>query len=668
MTEGVPDGAADIPEITLADLPDMGREGLLAPSGTEPAVHDGTGRVDLAFTVHATPDATSGAAVPPTQRGVRVPPGVTVFDSASWNGIAIDSTCGGHGTCHKCKVRVDGEVPITRHDARTFSADQLTEGWRLACLVQATRDLKVEVPPLTTRPKAATVGVGRQVILRPALQKRYVELAEATLADQRTDLVRLTDAIDDLELTADLHVLRRLATVLREADFKVTAVIVDEALIDVEPGDTTDARFAIAFDLGTTTVVATLLDVGTGTPLAVTSMLNKQQPFGGDVITRISATMMDKDTLGRLQEAAGATLAELAAQVCREAGVEPAQVYEVAIAGNATMTALALGIDPEPLGVAPFVMSSAQPPSVLAADVGLTLHPRARAFFFPALGAYVGGDIVAGMLATGMDRDKRTRLFIDVGTNCEIVLSDGDTILSTAAPAGPAFEGGAIRCGMRAADGAIEVIRLDGTATGEEPPVTLGVIGDVEPRGLCGSGLVDAVAELVRVGLLDSSGRLIPDEDATTTAPALADRMAKIGEERVFILHRPTPETEPAECVYLSQRDVRELQFAKAAISTGWTLLLEQLELEHRDIQQVLLAGSFGSYLSPASAVRIGLVPQLPVLRIVAAGNVAGEGAKMALLSVRERAGATTLLEEVAYVELSDRPDFNDKFVEQLSF
>ena len=653
------------PDFSLADV---AREGLIERPGVEAPTHDGTGRVDLSFTVHG--KAEDGAALPPTQRGVRVPPGVTVFDAASWNGIAIDSTCGGHGTCHKCRVQVtsDVEVPVTRHDTRTFTPAQLADGWRLGCLVHATRDLAVEVPPLTTRPKAATVGIGRQVILRPALQKRYVELAEATLSDQRTDLVRLTDAIDDLELTADLHVLRRLSTVLREADFKVTAVVLDEALIDVEPGDTTAARYAIAFDLGTTTVVGTLLDVGTGTPMAVASMLNAQQPFGGDVITRISATMMDKDTLGRLQQAAGTTLSDLARQVCREAGVDPEQVYEVAVAGNATMTALALGIDPEPLGVAPFVMSAAQPPSVLASDIGLALHPRARAFFFPALGAYVGGDIVAGMLATGMDRDKRTRLFIDVGTNCEIVLSDGETILSTAAPAGPAFEGGAIRCGMRAADGAIEVIKVDPHAQGEDPAVTLGVIGDVEPRGLCGSGLVDAVAELVRVGLLDGTGRLVSDEAAKEVAPALADRLARIGEERVFILHRPAPDAEPNECVYLSQRDVRELQFAKAAISTGWSLLLEQLGLEHRDVQQVLLAGSFGSYLSPASAVRIGLVPQLPVLRIVAAGNVAGEGAKMALLSVRERAGALALLEEVTYVELSDRPDFNDAFVEQLSF
>jgi uncharacterized 2Fe-2S/4Fe-4S cluster protein (DUF4445 family) len=267
-----------------------------------------------------------------------------------------------------------------------------------------------------------------------------------------------------------------------------------------------------------------------------------------------------------------------------------------------------------------------------------------------------------------MDRDKRTRLFIDVGTNCEIVLSDGDTILSTAAPAGPAFEGGAIRCGMRAADGAIEVIKLTADPEDDAEAVELGVIGDVVPKGLCGSGLVDAVAELVKVGLLDSSGRFVPEDVAKELAPGLADRLTMIGQERVFVLYRPTVDTDPAECVVLSQRDVRELQFAKAAISTGWTLLLEELGLEHRDVQQVLLAGSFGSYLSAASAVRIGLVPQLPVLRIVAAGNVAGEGAKMALLSIRERAGAQALLEEVTYVELSDRPEFNDRFVEQLAF
>jgi len=635
---------------------DLHREGLLprpAPTSSSTA-HDGTGRVHLTLTV-----------AEGEPREVRVPPGVSVFDAASWNGVAIDSTCGGHGTCRKCKVQVDPAVgavpPITSHDRRTFSDDELAVGWRLACLVRATGDLRVGVPPLTTRPKAATVGVGRQVILRPAVQKRYVELAEPTLADQTTDLARLTGAITDLELTCDLAVLRALPGVLRSADFKVTAVVAGEQLIDVEPGDTSAVRHGLAFDLGTTTVVATLLDLETGTPVAVASSLNRQQPFGGDVITRISATMMDESALGRLRVAAQETLAALALEVCAEGSVDPSSVYEVALAGNATMTALVLGIDPEPLGVAPFVMSSADFPAVSAADLGLPVHPRAPAYVFPSLGAYVGGDIVAGMLASGMDRDKRVRLFVDVGTNCEIVLSDGRRIVSSAAPAGPAFEGGAIRCGMRAADGAIETVRLDPGGA-----VELGVIGDAEPRGLCGSGLVDVVAELVRVGLLDSSGRFIPDESAASDIPGLADRLTRIGEERVFVLDGDP--ADPASCVVLSQRDVRELQFAKAAISTGWSLLLDELDLEPGDVQQVLLAGSFGSYLSPAAAIRIGLVPRLPVLRIVSAGNVAGEGAKMALLSVQERHGAAALLEEVTYVELSDRADFNDRFVDQLAF
>jgi uncharacterized 2Fe-2S/4Fe-4S cluster protein (DUF4445 family) len=635
---------------------DLRREGLISPAGRpERASARRTGRVQLTFS--------------PLGRDVRVPTGVSVFDAASWNGIAIDSTCGGHGTCKKCKIQILGSgsatVPVHRLDVRSFTPDQLGAGWRLACLAQATTDLKIEVPPLTTRPKAATLGVGRQVILRPALQKRYVELAEPTLADQRTDLQRLYDAIDDLELTADLHVLRRLSPVLRQADYKVTAVIVDEALIEVEAGDTTDKRFAIAFDLGTTTVVATLIDTATGTPAAVASMLNKQQPFGGDVITRISATMMDAEALPRLRTLAQETLAELAGDVLAEAGVAPTDVYEVALAGNATMTALVLGMDPEPLGVAPFVMTTTTMPSMLASELGLTLHPQARAVVFPALGAYVGGDIVSGMLATGMDRDKRTRLFIDVGTNCEIVLSDGNTIVSTAAPAGPAFEGGAIRCGMRGADGAIEGVRIDDSLEGG---VALQVIGDVEAEGICGSGLVDVISELVRAGLLDSSGRLVSDDVAKEVAPHVADRLALIGKERVFVLHRPDAASPPEETVYLSQRDVRELQFAKGAIATGWTLLLEQLGLQHEDVQQVLLAGSFGSFLSPAAAVRIGLVPKVPVLRIVSAGNVAGEGAKMSLLSIRERAGALQLLEEVEYVELSDRPDFNDRFVDLLAF
>ena len=598
---------------------------------------------------------------------VRVPGGATLFDAASWNGIAVDSTCGGHGTCRKCKMRVvEGDVAVSRLDPRAFDPDELRAGWRLACRARAEQDLRVEVPPLVTRPKAATVGVGRQVILRPALQKRCVTLPEASLSDQRTDVERLRDALPDLELRVDLPAIRDLSRAMRASDDSgdgvdqpVTAVIVDDVLVAVEAGDTTARLFGIAFDLGTTTVVATLLDLATGTPVAVASLLNPQQPFGADVITRISATMMDPDALPRLTALAHQGLDQLAGEVCADGGVDRAEVYEVALAGNATMTHLALGLDPEPLGVAPFVMASRSFDDLTAADLGVAVHPRARAYVFPALGAYVGGDIVAGALASGMDRDRRIRLFIDIGTNCEILLAAGDRLLATAAPAGPAFEGAAIRCGMRAAPGAVEGVKIS------DDDVVLQVIGDVEPRGLAGSGLVDAVAAMVAMGLVDASGRLVTP-DAPGVPPGLAHRLQQVGKERVFVLH--SRGDDPAASLYLSQRDIRELQFAKAAIATGWMLLLEEQGLTDADVAQVLLAGSFGSYLAPSAAVRIGLVPDVALLRIVSAGNVAGEGAKMALLSLRERAAAQALLEEVHYVELSDRADFNDRFVDRLAF
>jgi len=616
----------------------------IPPDPGAPIEPDGSERVQLRFL----PDGTE----------VRVPSGTPIFDAASWNGVAIDSTCGGHGTCRKCKVQVlSGEVPVSDVDPRAFSVQELRDGWRLACRAPARSDLAVHVPPLQTRPKAALVGVGRHVILRPAVQKRYVELVEPSLEDQRSDVQRLLDAIDDLEPHVPLEVVRKLGGVLRGSDFKVTAVIVDEEMVDVEPGDTSGRRFAMAFDLGTTTVVVTLLDLESGQPLAVHSMLNRQQPYGGDVISRISATMLDENALEELRNRAHGTLGELAAEALSEAGVAPEEVYEITLCGNVTMTQLALGIDPEPLSMAPFVVATHELPPTRASDFGVAVHPRAPAFVFPSMGAYVGGDIVAGLLATGLTRDRRLRLFIDVGTNSEIALGSNERVLATAAPAGPAFEAAQIRCGMRAAEGAIEGVKIEGHA------VALQVIGDTDPVGLCGSGLVDCVAELVRAGVLEHSGRFVPDDDLSGP---LAERLTKIGEERVFVLHWRG--SDPAEGIFLSQRDVRELQFAKASIATGWNILVRDLGVDPADIQQVLLGGSFGAYLSPASAIRIGLVPRLALPRIISAGNVAGEGAKIVALSHRERAEALSIVREVEYVELSGREDFNDLFVDQLAF
>src|SRR5579862_7097160 len=274
----------------------------------EPRPEDGAERVRLRFL--------------PEGAEVRVPSGTPVFDAASWNAIAIDSTCGGHGTCKKCKVRVvSGDVPVSSVDPRAFTAEELREGWRLACRAPARGDLVIEVPPLQTRPKAALAGVGRHVILRPSVQKRHLVLEEPALEDQRPDLQRVLDALDDLEPYASLELLRTLGGTLRKAHFDVTAVVCDQELIELEPGDTTARRFAIAFDLGTTTVVATLLDLDSGQPLAVRSMLNRQQPFGADVITRISATMMEGEALGQLRERAHETLTTLTEEVCAEAGV-----------------------------------------------------------------------------------------------------------------------------------------------------------------------------------------------------------------------------------------------------------------------------------------------------------------------------------------------------------
>ena len=596
----------------------------------------------------------------PANKSISVPPGVSVFDAASWNGIAIDSTCGGHGTCKKCKVKItEGRVPISRLDIRAFSEKELNEGWRLACVSRAVEDLKIEVPPLSTRPKAATVGVGRQVILRPSIQKRFLKLTEPSLEDQRTDLQRIMDEINDIDLKTDLLVLRKIPIVLRSSNFEVTAVIADEELIDIEPGDTTNFKYGIAYDLGTTTVVATLMDLNTGTPVSVKSMLNKQQPFGADVISRISATMLDKNSLEKLSDLAKDTLNELTEQLISEANVERKYIYEIAIAGNATMMQLVLNIDPEPIGVAPFITVSKDFPELKATDFGILINENAKAYVFPSFGAYVGGDIVSGVLASGIDRDKRIRLFIDVGTNCEIVLTDGENIVATAAPAGPAFEAASIKCGMRAADGAIEVVKIN------EKGVEIQTIGEVDPVGICGSGLVDAVAELARVGIIDSSGKFVEKNNYSGKNIELFEKIiTNEAGEKIFILHGNSQEP----LVYLSQRDIRELQFAKASIATGWALLVEELKVNPSEIQQVLLAGSFGSYLSPTSAVNIGLVPKLPILRIISAGNVAGDGAKMVLLSSNERKGVQTLLDEVNYIELSDRPDFNDKFVNNLSF
>jgi uncharacterized 2Fe-2S/4Fe-4S cluster protein (DUF4445 family) len=590
----------------------------------------------------------------PFDRTTRVPPGTTLFSAAHWIGLPIDSTCGGRGTCGKCRVQVASAAPeVTTADRRLLRPIELEEGWRLSCQARVYEDTVCMVPQLLRVPKAATLGVGRLVVLDPNVRKVFVELPQPELEDQRGDLARLRDALtaEGHDMVAELPVLRSLPAALRQADFKVTAVLAGEDLVAVEPGDTRAESYGVAFDLGTTTLVGTLMNLRSGMAAAVRSTLNGQAGFGADVISRISHAMNGEEAVRELQSAVTATMNEVLNGLYQEADVTRDQVYEAVVVGNATMLHLFFGVDPSPIAVMPFTPAFLEPMSTGAAQVGLDIHPNGRVHTLPSLGAYVGADIVAGILATGVARDDKLRVFVDVGTNGEIVLGSSQRVLATAAPAGPAFEGSQIRCGMRATEGAIEGVTLGDT-------VELQVIGgDVPAQGLCGSGLVDAVAQLLLVGLLDHSGRMKAAE--SVPAHPLADRLVQIDGVRAFQL---------AEGVYLTQRDVRELQFAKGSIATGIKVLMDILGVEPGDLDEVFLGGSFGSYLNPESARVIGLIPEVDVDRIIAVGNSAGEGAKIALLSYRERQVAFELPARIEYVELSGRTDFNDAFISVLGF
>jgi len=395
----------------------------------------------------------------PFDKSTRVPPGTTLFSAAHWIGLPIDSTCGGRGTCGKCKVQIiDGAAALTPADHKQIEVRELDEGWRLSCQARVYEDTVVTVPQLLRTPKAATMGVNRLVILDPNVRKVYVELAEPTLEDQRSDIERLRDAMtaEGHDMKADLSALRSLPALLREAEFRITVVLGGDQLIAIEPGDTRDQSYGVAFDLGTTTVVGTLMNLRTGMAEAVRSNLNGQAPFGADVISRISHGMQGAAEREELRTAILKTMNQLLADLYEAGGVPRDRVYESVIVGNATMLHLLLGIDATPISMMPFAPTFREPLYLPAREVGLEIHAGGFVQTLPVIGAYVGADIVAGVVATGLAREDKLRVFVDVGTNGEIVLGSAKRVLCTAAPAGPAFEGSQIRCGMRATDGAIE--------------------------------------------------------------------------------------------------------------------------------------------------------------------------------------------------------------------
>ena len=585
----------------------------------------------------------------PSGKTTRVPDGTSLFSAAHWIGLPIESSCGGRGTCGKCKVKIVGDAEVTDADHRELSPEELAEGWRLSCTLRVSADTVCDVPEVMSRPKAATMGLHRMVVLEPNVVRVPLTLSPSTVDDPRDDVERLREALhaEGYGLDArDLDTLRLVPQAVRDRS-EVTAVLCGEHLVALEPAETPDERYGVAVDLGTTTVVATVMDLTTGMASGVASDLNKQARFGGDVISRIGHAMQGHAQLEELRHAALASVQGVIDEALADAELSREQVYEAVVVGNATMLHLLLGIDAKQIAMSPFAPAFREPLDLSAAQAGLHIHPRGRLTLLPALGAYVGADIVAGILATGLAREDGVRLFVDVGTNGEMAVNAGERTAATSAPAGPAFEGAQIHHGMRAADGAIEAVALGET-------VEVKVIGDVEPHGICGSGLIDAVAQLRLAGLVGVNGRMVSAEEAREAGSPLAEHLIELHGQRAFRLTGD---------LILTQRDVRELQVAKAAMVVGMRALMELLGVQPEDLEQIMLAGSFGTYINPESALAIGLVPPVPVERIVAAGNAAGEGAKMCLLSFRERLLAHDLPRRVEYLELSARPGFNDEFV-----
>ena len=583
-----------------------------------------------------------------------VPRGTTVFVAAHWVDLPIDSTCGGLGTCGRCRVRLgDHQFPINAVDREWLTPVELSQGWRLACRAEVEQDLECWVPEPMRMPLSAIAGRGRAVTVEPAVRKLLVELvlgdSEQWDAVERELRRALADSgLGSVELVPD--VVQETSEFLRDTGSGITLTVCDEHLLDVEPGDTTARCYGLAIDLGTTTVVGSLIDLAKGEVLAEKSLLNRQAVFGADVISRIAYTTGSDTRRQEMQIAALETLNQLIIGLSDESGVDERQIYQAIVVGNPTMLHLMLGIDAQPIAVAPFVTTFSREKDFEAAELKLAIHPGARVQTLPFIGAYVGADTVGGLHAIDLLRSEKRRLFVDVGTNTEIVLGSSDGVWASSAPAGPAFEGGRIRDGMMASEGAIYRVKL-----GER--VELSVVGDGAPKGICGSGLIQAIAELGRVGLLEPSGRLRRIEEVPDHP--LVSRLVEIDGVRAFQL---------AENVALTQVDIREVQAAKGAISTGIAVLLETAGIGIEDLDEVALAGSFGSAIDPASARALGLVPSVELEKIQSVGNTALEGAKMALLSFRERQIARGIPSRVEYVELSAMPDFNDRYLTELSF
>lgn len=572
----------------------------------------------------------------------------TLLDCARSLGVDIVSFCGGVGSCERCKVQViDGRVTeLTLREKEALTPDELSQGYRLACKAYPQSDVKIYIPPesVTDPQRTQVEGVAVAIDPAPAVTTVDTQLSAPTLESPQADVQRLWQTISGSSKKAGLidhYLMKMLPGLLRENNWHVkTAVRSGEIIAIGVPG----TRFlGMAVDIGSTKVAGYLVDLESGETLAAMGMMNPQISYGEDLVSRIVTAGRSEEEGRKLQNLTVNALGRLASDLCETTGSRPDQIVDVVIVGNTVIHHLVLGLPVKQLGLSPYTPVTDNVVDIKAREIGLDLCPGAYVHFLPIIAGYVGADHVAMLLAVKMDETDKTTLAIDIGTNTEICLSHNGSMTCVSCASGPAFEGAHISHGMRAAPGAIDSVRIDNGQT------KIRTIGGKAPSGICGSGLVDAVAQMRLNKIIKRHGGMAEHPMVRKTN----------GQKELVLAERL--ELSP---ITISQRDIRELQLAKAAIAMGIMALVENAEIEAAEIETVFIAGAFGSFIDVKSAVTIGMLPDLPMERFQVVGNAAGTGARMALMSVHERKKAEQLAKQIGYIELAGMPDFNRKFAE----
>ena len=615
----------------------------------------------------------------PHDVSIEVNKGDTILSAAMDAGVHINASCGGGGVCGKCRVVVEsGQSACSETDKLT--AEEFSSGWRLACTTEVSDNLTVRIPmesagalagelPKVTPRSTAHIrkmdfeALKEEGLFIPPMEKVYVELPPPEASDNVADVTRLFQHLKmqfgEEALEIDFPVMKKIPHVLRDGDFNVTVTLerpVKEGnkskIINVQAGDRTAFNYAIAFDIGTTTIYGQLFDLKDASVLEQYGKVNGQVSYGEDVISRIIYAEKGEG-LERLRQVVVETVNDIVERLVTKSGGDKEEVSTVAIAGNTTMTQLLLGVEPRHIRRAPYVPVANVYPPLSAKDLGIYLPDHTTALIYPMISSYVGGDIVAGVMGSGLYRSERLTLFIDIGTNAEIVVGNRDWMACTACSAGPAFEGGGIKYGMRAAPGAIEDFSVDPSSW--EP--MLKTVGGVRPRGICGSGLITTVAVLFENGLIDSRGKYNTD--------VRTDRLRETDGITEYVMCW-ADETDIGRDITLTEPDIDNLIRAKGAVYSGCETLLNEVGLAISDIEEIILAGGFGSYIDLERAFTIGFLPEIDPEKVTFIGNGSLMGAKMSALTNHLRQDVVEVVRMMTNFELSETPSYMDHYIAAL--